>query len=65
VTNSNVQGVPATAPGAGGINFVAQGAESIPGTMTPAVAGQVILFPGIYRELKITGGNVYLVLESM
>jgi hypothetical protein len=61
VTNNGVQGVEATAPGAGGTNFVAQGGESIPGTTTPAAAGQVILFPGVYQELSVTGGNVYFV----
>jgi hypothetical protein len=56
---SDGKGVPATEPGPG--NNCAQGGEPIPGTMTPAVASQVILFPGIYRQLSVTGGNVYLV----
>jgi Flp pilus assembly protein TadG len=61
VTNNNVQGVPATSPGPGGLNFVAQGGEAVPGSVNPAVAGQVILHPGVYESLSITGGNVYLV----
>jgi Flp pilus assembly protein TadG len=61
VTNQNVQGVPATSPGPGGLNFVAQGGEAVPGSVNPAVAGQVILHPGVYQSLSITGGNVYLV----
>jgi Flp pilus assembly protein TadG len=61
VTNNNVSGVPATAPEPGGINFVAQGGEAVPGRGTPAAAGEVILFPGVYGQLSITGGTVYLV----
>jgi hypothetical protein len=57
VTNTNSSGVPDTAK----INFVATGGEALPGSSSTAVAGQVVLFPGIYSSLSVTGGNVYLV----
>lgn len=56
INNTNVSGlVP------GGLNYVAQGGESVANGLHTATAGEVILHPGIYEALKITGGTTYLV----
>lgn len=56
ITSANVQGLTA-----GGMNFVAVGGESVANGLHTATAGEVILYPGVYDGLRITGGTVYLV----
>ncbi|HEV2294145.1 MAG TPA: pilus assembly protein TadG-related protein [Tepidisphaeraceae bacterium] len=42
----------------GGLNFRAVGGESLGNGLYTAEAGQVILYPGIYQNIAIQGGNV-------
>jgi hypothetical protein len=58
VSNQNVLGLSGDTAGQ---NFVAVGGESIAGGLHTAVAGEVILHPGIYGQLNITGGAVYMI----
>lgn len=57
VTNQNVNGISSDTAGQ---NFVAVGGEVV-GAGYTATAGQVILHPGIYDSISITGGSVYLI----
>jgi hypothetical protein len=59
VTNNNVQGVNSYT--SNGVNFKAAGGESVPGRQNAAAANEVILFPGVYESISITGGTVYFV----
>ena len=62
VTNNSASGLGNYAGPGVDVNFKSNsGGEPVPGRTTPAAAGEVILFPGIYGSLSITGGNVYLV----
>jgi hypothetical protein len=58
VSNQNVQGVETDSAGQ---NFVAQGGEAVANGLHTATAGQVILHPGIYDSIDITGGSVYMI----
>jgi hypothetical protein len=58
VTNQTVQGVNTDTAGQ---NFVAVGGESVANGLHTATAGEVILHPGIYDSIDITGGSVYLI----
>ena len=44
----------------GNLNFKANGGELLGGGLYTATAGQAIIFPGVYRDISITGGNVIL-----
>ena len=57
VANSNVKGIDSDTAGQ---NFVAVGGEFV-GNGHIAAAGEVILHPGIYDSISITGGNTYLI----
>jgi len=58
VTNTNVLGLNEDQ---GGQNFVAEGGEVIGSGLHVATVGEVILHPGVYGSLSITGGQVYLI----
>jgi hypothetical protein len=58
VSNQNVLGINTDSAGQ---NFIAVGGEPVAGGLHTATAGEVVLHPGIYDQLSVTGGAVYLV----
>jgi Flp pilus assembly protein TadG len=57
VTNQNVNGISSDTAGQ---NFVAVGNEVV-GNGHTAITGEVILHPGVYRSISVTGGTVYFI----
>ena len=58
MTNYNVLGLDEDE---GGLNYVAQGGETFGSGLHVATAGEVILHPGVYDTISITGGQAYLI----
>lgn len=58
VTNANVSGLNTDSAGQ---NHKATAGESVAGGLHTAIANEVILYPGIYQNIDITGGTVYFV----
>jgi Flp pilus assembly protein TadG len=58
VTNNSVQGLNTDTTGQ---NRQATAGESIAGGLHTAIANEVILHPGIYNKIDITGGTVYFI----
>jgi Flp pilus assembly protein TadG len=58
VTNNNITGLDSDSALQ---NHVATAGESVAGGLYTATAGEVILYPGVYRSLSITGGKVYFI----